>query len=635
MENILNVQEGVKVIYKGMDCHIFRVIDTKRVSIQEDNTDIIHTVGLEEISLPDVIKTQKRDFVDLTKEEWETVKLRYEIIEPILKNRGDVNIVLKQAKKAGVHRSTIYRWISWYETTGQKFSLLGERKNGGRGKSRLTKEQEEVINKSIEDVYLNPLRKSIYAVIIDIQRKSREQGIEIPHESTIRRRIKTISEKDTIKARYGAKMAKDKFAPLRGAFPHANTALSVVQIDHTPVDIILVDEVFRNPFNRPYLTLAIDVFSRMVVGIHLSFDPPGASGTGICISNAILPKEIYLDKLGIKGEWGCWGVMETIHVDNAKEFRGNMLRRACENYNINLEFRPPATPEYGGHIERLLGTLSKKIHDLPGTTFSNSHEKSTYKSEKHASLTLEEFEKWIVTYIVNVYHKQIHSGIGMSPEKKYLAGIYGDENNPGIGLPPRLLNERKIRLDFMPYFERSIQKYGIIIDHIYYYSDVLKNYINVRNKSSISKKYLFRRNPKDISVVYFYDPETSEYYEIPYRNSVYPPISIWEYRAAVDSLKKQNINSIDEQSIFDAYQNLEDIEINAVRSTKKMSKNSRRILSKKFNTANDFLDEINKGIRIPNFNNTDDKPKKETTHPKNDYSHLKPYANLDDEAFNS
>ncbi|RXM39866.1 hypothetical protein BOQ62_09380 [Chryseobacterium sp. CH21] len=187
----------------------------------------------------------------------------------------------------------------------------------------------------------------------------------------------------------------------------------------------------------------------------------------------------------------------------------------------------------------------------------------------------------------------------------------------------------------MPYFERSIQKYGIIIDHIYYYSDVLKNYINVRNKSSISKKYLFRRNPKDISVVYFYDPETSEYYEIPYRNSIYPSISIWEYRAAVDSLKKQNINSIDEQSIFDAYQNLEDIEINAVRSTKKMSKNSRRILSKKFNTTNDFLDEINKGIRIPNLNNTDDKQEKETSHPKNDYSHLKPYANLDDEAFNS
>ncbi|UKB79553.1 Mu transposase C-terminal domain-containing protein [Chryseobacterium sp. MEBOG07] len=432
--------------------------------------------------------------------------------------------------------------------------------------------------------------------------------------------------------RYGAKVAKDKFAPLRGSFPHANTPLSVVQIDHTPVDIILVDEVFRNPFNRPHLTLAIDVFSRMIVGLHLSFDPPGAAGTGICISNSILPKEMYLEKLSISGEWPCWGVMQTIHVDNAKEFRGNMLRRACENYNINLEFRPPATPEYGGHIERLLGTLSKKIHDLPGTTFSNPQQKSTYKSEKHASFTLEEFEKWLVTYIVNVYHKQIHSGIGMSPEKKYQIGIEGDETTIGTGIPPRLLNERKIRLDFMPYYERTIQKYGIIIDHIYYYSDVLKNYINIKNnKSSVSPKYIFRRNPKDISTVYFYDPETNEYYDIPYRNSTYPPISIWEYRAAIENLKKQNINDIDEQSIFDAYQKLEELEIKSINSTKKMNKKSRRILSKKFNTNNDFLDEIIKGIEPPTSKQSPQKEQPRYT----DYSYLKPNVNLDDEAFNS
>ena len=52
--------------------------------------------------------------------------------------------------------------------------------------------------------------------------------------------------------------------------------------------------------------------------------------------------------------------MNTIHVDNAKEFRGNMLKMACKNYNINLEFRPIATPHWGGHIERLLGTFFKR-----------------------------------------------------------------------------------------------------------------------------------------------------------------------------------------------------------------------------------------------------------------------------------
>ncbi|UKB79552.1 hypothetical protein [Chryseobacterium sp. MEBOG07] len=177
MNNILNVQEGAKVLYKGLECKIFRVIDIKRISIQEIATDIIHTVRLEEISLPLSNKQNVRDFIDFTKEEWDKVQFRYDIISPILNNKGDSKLILRKAKEANVHRSTLYRWINWFESTGQKYPLLGDRKTGGKGKSRLNKEQEEIIKESIEEVYLNPLRKSIYAVIIDISRKCREREV--------------------------------------------------------------------------------------------------------------------------------------------------------------------------------------------------------------------------------------------------------------------------------------------------------------------------------------------------------------------------------------------------------------------------------------------------------------------------
>jgi putative transposase len=35
-------------------------------------------------------------------------------------------------------------------------------------------------------------------------------------------------------------------------------------------------------------------------------------------------------------------------LDNAKEFHGEMLRRACEQYGIALEYRPVAQPHLGG-----------------------------------------------------------------------------------------------------------------------------------------------------------------------------------------------------------------------------------------------------------------------------------------------
>ena len=119
----------------------------------------------------------------------------------------------------------------------------------------------------------------------------------------------------------------------------------------------------------------------MVAGFY---DPPGAIATGLCIAHATLPKEAWLAKLGVGGQWPCWGLAARIHLDNAKEFHGEMLRRACEQYGIVLEYRPVAQPHTGGHIERLLGTLMGALHELPGATFSSPQQRGTYDSDATA-----------------------------------------------------------------------------------------------------------------------------------------------------------------------------------------------------------------------------------------------------------
>ncbi|WP_312991427.1 helix-turn-helix domain-containing protein [Chryseobacterium flavum] len=636
-QEIFYLNVGQQITYNDIPCIIIRNIDIKRVSIEEIESGIIHTVNISEISPADPQQeSNNRDMLDFTDKEWKKAQERFQIIRPVLENRGDLKIVERAAKEAKVDKATIYRWISRYEQTGSIGSILGKKKNGGRGKSRLSPEQEEIIKKCITEIYLTSFRKSINYLIRAIAFECNKLGIQMPHSTTIRRRVNEISEEEKVKQRYGKKVSDNKFRPIRGSFPHAHYPLSVVQIDHTPVDIILVDEVFRQPFNKPYLTVAIDVYSRMILGINISFDPPGAMGTGLCISNAILAKETYLQKLGVDGSWGCWGVMETIHVDNAKEFRGIMLKKACENYGINLEFRPVATPHYGGHIERFLGSFSKAVHDLPGTTFSNVKERSTYKSEKHASFTLAEFEKWMVTYIVNVYHKTVHSGIGMTPEEKYIDGIFGNNETKGMGLPPRFHDERKVRLDFMPYLERTIQASGIVIDHIHYYDEVLRKYINVPNKSKNLRKYSFRRNPKDISVIYFFDPDLNEYFEIPYRDTRYPPMSVWEYRAAVKKWKEDNTGIINEAHIFESYKKLEEIELKAIKATKKLSKNSRRMITKEFMGKEVFLEDITKINNELELSRASKSQNLETgeINFENELK-LKPFENLDDEAFDN
>src|SRR5690606_42047691 len=125
------------------------------------------------------------------------------------------------------------------------------------------------------------------------------------------------------------------------------------------------------------------------------------------------------------------------------------------------------------HVERLIRTKMKEIHTLPGTTFSNIKQKDDYDSEKHAALSIREFEKWLVG-IISIYNKSIHSEILMSPERKWEIGIFGDENNPGYGLPSLPDDPDSFLLDFMPMKQRTIQRTGVKVDGLTYYDDVLR-----------------------------------------------------------------------------------------------------------------------------------------------------------------
>jgi putative transposase len=157
-----------------------------------------------------------------------------------------------------------------------------------------------------------------------------------------------------------------------------------VQIDHTPVDVIIVDEIYRLPIGRPYLTVAIDVYSRCIAGFCLSLEAPSATTVGLCLVHMVFPKDNWLAERKIKTTWQIWGKPDGLYVDNATEFHSVALQRGCEAHGIKLDYRPLGQPHFGGIVERVIGTMMDLIHRLPGTTFSNVKERENYPSEKKA-----------------------------------------------------------------------------------------------------------------------------------------------------------------------------------------------------------------------------------------------------------
>src|SRR5215470_2508138 len=191
------------------------------------------------------------------------------------------------------------------------------------------------------------------------------------------------------------------------------------------MDVVVVDEEYRQPLQRPFLTVVIDVCSRMVLGFTIYLEKPSAFTAGVAIAHAVLPKEDWLAAVGVKAEWPCGGKMRMIHCDNAKEFRGTVIGRACQDHEIIVEHRPPREPRYGGHIERGFGTWLARARRLKGTTFSNVVQKADYDAEGRAIMTRAELEKWFTIYVTKIYANTFHSGIQTTPLAKYKEGISG------------------------------------------------------------------------------------------------------------------------------------------------------------------------------------------------------------------
>ncbi|MDQ1835288.1 Mu transposase C-terminal domain-containing protein [Massilia scottii] len=512
-----------------------------------------------------------KDLSMYSEEEWAQAQRRFQAIKPLLENpirtRGDAEVI---ARQAGVHAATLYKWLKTYQDAGHVSALVPTKRGPRAGTRHLESEKEKLIANVIDDEFLTKQRQKAQDVIDEVMRRARLAKIDAPHPNTVRNRIKMLPIAETLRRRGHRELARNKYDPIRGEFPGGDFPLAVVQIDHTPADIILVDEVHRQPIGRPWLTLAIDVHSRMIVGLYITFEKPSSTSVAMCLSQAINPKREYLAELGVSGEWPVWGIMNVIHCDNAKEFRGAVLERGCEEYSIDLQWRPPLRPHYGGHIERYMGTIANQIRKWPGTTFSNTTQRKGYNSEAEAALTLKEFEYLVVEFIVNVYHQRNHSELKMSPKRKWELGILGDATTPGVGIPPVPSDPHRLQLDFLPFFNRSVQQYGLQIDRINYYDPVLDPYINSADPLNPKARRMFfvRRDPRDISKVYFFDPEANSYFPIPYRDIGHPPMSAWELKEAQRVLKEQGQRDIDENAIFEAVGRMREVVAKSVQKSK-------------------------------------------------------------------
>lgn len=418
-------------------------------------------------------------------------------------------------------KRSIQRDIKELQQTNSIPALLPGRSGRPQGLRLLKSDVESIIADRLTDTWLSGNRPRMSDVIDLIQAECRKAGLSAPCAGTIRKRAANLDPYMVVCKREGSKAAKYRLKALTG---HIEAALLMecVQIDHTLADVILVSEFDRRvSIGRPWVTFAIDIATRTVVGIYVTFDAPSAVSVAMCLANALLPKEQFLESLGLKGNWPCRGIMQRIAMDNGKDFQSEALKRGCGDLEIDIQYRPVGSPHFGGVIERLIGTMMGKCRLLPGATQSNVVARGDYDPEDRAVMTLKEFTTFLVNQVVNVYHLTPHRTLQIPPLKKW-------EELWAEGKKPREMAEgwrvAETRLAFYPYEQRLVRRTGIQMWNRTYWSPCLQEWIGDGKQRPI------HYDPADISAVFIRGPNGEIVRATCTREDKFP-LSLAEWRA--------------------------------------------------------------------------------------------------------
>lgn len=444
---------------------------------------------------------------------------------------------------------SVYRWHKRFIDSSRDIRSLvpciphrGNRHNKLSSDVYKARAVQEIIDEEINVFYLTRERPSVpelhsrIAVRIDEDNQylSAYEKLNIPSLMTIYRNTRKLDPYYVDLKRFGKKHPDQKHKVVKHR-ERPKRPLEEVQMDHTPTDLMVVDDEVGLPIGRATFSAAIDVATASIHGFYLSFHPPSYVSVMNCLLHGIQPKTYVKEVFPkIENKWDVYGVPETILVDNGAEFYSKDFEDACLQLGIVIQYHPPKQPNYKGMIERFFRSLNQKfLHHQPGTTFSNIFDREDYDPKKNAIISFSALIKAIHVFIVDDYQQEIHEGIGDMPSRKWknLTDHY-----------PALLPSRGIDLNILlgAIEHRSVSKKGIAWENLQYNSDELGA---IRKKLKKGEKVAFKYNPLDISVIYVADPDNDQYITVPALWQEYAAgLTLWQHKVIHrynrDQLKK-------------------------------------------------------------------------------------------------
>jgi transposase InsO family protein len=337
----------------------------------------------------------------------------YEEIKPFLNG--------KSAKEA-LNPRTIRDYISRYNTAEFMLGcgylgLITHKEKRGNRTPRLPLRSRELAEQVIDEFFeasKAPPRISAHGRLED---KCKTEKIPAPSYGMFCRMIRNRSLYMQILKRFGRRAAylyePRYFEVTQGMPVNGDMPFQVVHIDHTELDIEIVDSKTGRNLGRPWVTFMMDAFSRHVLAFHLTFDSPSSASVMAVIRECVrrfnrLPQFLV--------------------VDGGKEFRSIYFETLLARFQVTKITRPPAKPRFGAVLERIFGTMNTAfLYRLTANTQIMKNVRQVTKQNNpsnHAIWTLEKLHERLMQWAYEIYDTIDHPELCRSPREAFEVGMW-------------------------------------------------------------------------------------------------------------------------------------------------------------------------------------------------------------------
>jgi putative transposase len=422
------LQAGAPIVWDGRPWTILNAGATTTALIASDGTLIEvpnprfqtlvsqgKLIGLTEVPEQGNLSQEVRErFIGASKDALKEASRRYKLIKPVLD--GQIS-----TENTSLGR-TMRRWIAKYRKALQEcgcgyVGLLPSYHKCGNRQPRLSEKTIETLNEFIDKQYEQYKQKNKREVYGEFVNFCQAQGlICAPSYKTFVAAINRRPRYEQVKKRAGRRAAY-QHEPMRWELTltlprHGDRPFEIVHLDHTELDVQLVDSRTGLPFGRPWATFLSDAFSRRLLAVYLTFDEPSYRSCMMVLRECVHRHNRF---------------PELIVVDWGPEFESIYFETLLARYECSKATRPKAKPRFGSVIERLFGTANSTfVHNLAGNTQVMKNVRQVTKSvnpHEHAIWTLGDLYVALRRWAYEIYDTTEHPALFQAPGKAFETGL--------------------------------------------------------------------------------------------------------------------------------------------------------------------------------------------------------------------